>query len=324
MTPNTATEQPGGKNPGITIIIPVYNEEKIIGSLLDTLQTLRKEWDFPSELIVVDDGSDDGTADILEQQNDIYIITIDTNRGYGAALKTGIRNASYSIICITDGDGTYPSERISELRKRLIDENSDMVVGARTGKNVKIPNVRRPAKWFIGKLASYIASRHIPDINSGLRIFRREDSLTFYGLYPDGFSFTTSITLAFLTNGYQVDYISIDYHGRVGKSKIRPVKDTLNFIMLIFRIGLYFGPLKIFIPISVFLFTLGIAWGIFTKLHYGMIADISTLTLLIASLQITMIGLLAELVNKRSTISQGARNVRGRSNREAIGDRDSD
>jgi glycosyltransferase involved in cell wall biosynthesis len=221
------------------------------------------------------------------------------NRGYGAALKTGIRHAKGDWVCITDADGTYPNERIPELVERVITGDFDMVVGARTGENVAIPLRRRPAKWVIGKLANFVAGEPIPDLNSGLRIFDRAAALRFFGILPDGFSFTTTITLGMLTNGYLIDYMPIDYHARVGSSKIRPIQDTLNFVQLVVRIALYFKPLKVFVPFSMALFLLALVWAVFSKVALGRLADVTTLVIAMTAIQVFMLGMLAELINQR-------------------------
>lgn len=174
-----------------------------------------------------------------------------------------------------------------------------MVVGARTGENVAIPLVRRPAKWAIGRLANYVAGEKIPDLNSGLRVFRREIALRMFGLLPNAFSFTTTITLAMLTNNYLVNYVPIDYFARVGQSKIRPVQDTLNFVQLVWRIALYFAPLKLFLPLSGLLLLLAVGWALFTLLVLDQLADVSTLVIVMTAFQVAVIGMLAELINKR-------------------------
>ena len=174
-----------------------------------------------------------------------------------------------------------------------------MVVGSRNGENVKIPLIRKPAKWFIGKLANYITGQKIPDINSGLRIFKKKAFLPFKNIIPDGFSFTTTITLGMLSSGYKVKFIPIDYFHRDGKSKIKPIRDTINFIKLILKIGLYFAPLKIFMPISTLIFLLGIFFAIFTKYFLGELADVSSLVIILTSFHIAALALLAELINHR-------------------------
>lgn len=283
----------------VTIVIPAYNEEGAIAEVLAHLVQVMDASGLVHEIIVVDDGSDDRTAELAQEVTCVKVIEHPRNRGYGAALKTGIRHAQHPFICITDADGTYPNERIPELVGRLVKERYDMVVGARVGQNVNIPLLRRPAKWGIRQLGNYVAGQRIPDLNSGLRVFRRDVALRFNGMLPNAFSFTTTITLALLANHYLVEYVPIDYHARVGKSKIRPVQDTLNFTQLVWRIALYFAPLKLFLPLSAFLFLLAIGWALFTMLALGRLADVSTLVIVMTAFQIGVIGLLAELINKR-------------------------
>ncbi|MFC1879683.1 glycosyltransferase family 2 protein [Chloroflexota bacterium] len=284
---------------GISFIIPAYNEEGGIGRVLLELIQLAPEIETQSEIIVIDDGSTDRTADEVRAYPAVNLLQHYSNRGYGAAIKTGIRRARYDLVCITDGDGTYPSGYISELIKHQVEMDCDMVVGARTGGNVSIPLIRQPAKWAVGKLANLVANTHIPDINSGLRLFRRSIALQFFGILPDGFSFTTTITLGMLTNGYNVEFIPIDYFSRIGKSKIRPIRDTLNFFQLILRIALFFAPLRLFLPISGIVFLIGALWGLYSYFVLGLLADVSTIVITMAALQIAAIGLLAELINKR-------------------------
>jgi glycosyltransferase involved in cell wall biosynthesis len=284
---------------GFSVVIPAYNEEHSIGPVLEQMIDTLAQSSWPCEIIVVDDGSRDQTSAMIKQYQDVTLITHPVNKGYGAALKTGIRRAHYNIVCITDADSTYPNERIFDLLERMRETNSDMVVGARTGAEVAIPLIRRPAKWAVGQLANFVCGQHIPDINSGFRLMRRDAVLPFWNLLPSGFSFTTTITLCMLTSNYLVEYVPVNYHARVGSSKIKPVRDTLNFIKLILRIALYFVPLKIFLPLSGILFVLAVTWGIFTNVVLGRLADVSTMVMIMASIQIAALGLLAELINHR-------------------------
>ena len=286
-------------NTGVSIIVPAYNEEQGIGPVLGELARVMEARSWAHEIIVIDDGSRDGTAAVAEAQPGVTVLRHRGNRGYGAALKTGIRHAGHEVVCITDADGTYPNECIPDLVERLLRDGADMVVGARVGERVAIPLMRRPAKWMIGRLATLVAGEQIPDINSGLRAFKRAAALRFFGLLPDGFSFTTTLTLGMLTNGYLVDYVPIDYHPRVGRSKIRPIRDTLRFMGLIARMALYFAPLKVFLPFSGLVFLLALGWALFSKLVLGRLADVSTLVIGMTGVQVAVIGLLAELINHR-------------------------
>jgi glycosyltransferase involved in cell wall biosynthesis len=211
------------------------------------------------------------------------------NRGYGAGLKLGIRHAQYGYILITDADGTYPVEAIPKMLASA--ERHAMVVGARTGTTVQIPLIRRPAKAFIRWLASYLSGQHIPDINSGLRLMRKDLVERYEHLLPDGFSFTTTITLASICNGYAVEYQSIDYHARLGESKIR-ARHAYDFTLLVLRVIVYFNPLKIFLPLGAFLATVGLS-----KLAYDIWKDnLSETTLLglLGAMLVWSVGMLAD------------------------------
>lgn len=284
---------------GISIVIPAYNEEHGIGPVLAQLQTLMEQQPRPYEIIVVDDGSQDNTGAVIQQQAGITLVRHSVNKGYGAALKTGIRHARYPLVCITDADGTYPNERIFDLTALLEANQSDMVVGARTGDQVAIPLVRRPAKWCIAQLANFVGGQPIPDINSGFRVFRRDVARHFFNVLPNGFSFTTTITLSLMTSNYLVDYVSINYYARTGSSKIKPIRDTLTFVQLILRIGLYFVPLKIFLPLSGILLVLAVVWGLFSSLVLRQLADVSTIVIAMTGVQVAIFGLLAELIHHR-------------------------
>lgn len=283
---------------GLSIVIPAYNEAESVGKVIQDLLTTLKETKWPFEILVVDDGSSDDTRWQAEAAGAKVLWHV-ANRGYGAALKTGIRHAKYSLTCITDADGTYPNERIPELVQNLVESDSGMVVGSRTGAKVAIPLARRPVKWAIGRLASMAAGQAIPDLNSGLRVFRHSTAMRFISLFPDGFSFTATITLALLCNGYLVQYVPINYYSRTGHSKFRPIQDTFNFVGLVFRIALYFAPLKIFMPLSGLLLLLAIAWAIISKIMFGLLADVSTMVIMMASVQVAVVGLLAELISRR-------------------------
>ncbi len=284
---------------GVSIVIPAYNEQDGIDIVMKQLADIRGDKGRPFEIVVVDDGSQDQTAVVAEKYEGVRVLRHTRNRGYGAALKTGVRHSRYDLIVITDADGTYPNERIPELVETIHERNLDMVVAARVGENVSIPFLRRPAKWILGRLATFVADAPIPDLNSGLRIFRRSAIMTFFGMLPDGFSFTTTITLAMLTNGYLVDYLPIDYHERVGSSKIRPIRDTFNFLQLVLRIALYFAPLKIFLPLSGVIMLVGLAWAATSAIVLGRLADASTAVIMMSAVQIGVLGLLAELMNRR-------------------------
>ncbi len=278
----------------ISIIIPIFNESEAVKDTIERIQKLHLK-DF--EIIAVNDGSTDNTLKILKSINGIKILDIPYNIGYGASIKRGMSHAKGEWITITDADGTYPIEKIPALLEDI--PYYDMVVGSRTGKNVSIPFFRRPAKWIIGKLANFMIGRKIPDINSGLRVFDKAKAMEFMTLYPSGFSFTTTITLAFMTKDYTVKYIPIDYFKRKGKSTIRPLRDFVGFITLIFRIIMYFKPLKFFLTPAIVLIMAGIIHGLYEviKLPTGL-GDLPVL-LLIIGIQTMLMGFLADSLSKK-------------------------
>lgn len=289
------------KKVNCTVIVPVYNEKNGIKDTIDDLVAIREKSGFKIDIIAVNDGSNDGTGEVLDgfSSKDITVIHHPRNMGYGAAIKTGIRSCGSSYVAITDADGTYPNKRILEFFGRAEREKLDMVVGSRTGKNVNIQMIRRPAKWILNMLANYLLSRKIPDLNSGLRVMKREVVEKFVAILPNGFSLTTTITLALLTNEYKVVFIPIEYSRRIGASKIRPIRDTLTFVQLIVRTTLYFNPLKIFFPFSLLLVLLGI-FIIFTSWYFtGKIMDVTFGICLISAVIAISIGMLADLINKR-------------------------
>ena len=291
-------EQPAAAAPvtGLTVVIPAYNEEAGIVDVIHWIRSALDSSDLAYEVLVVDDGSEDRTFE-LAQSTGARVLRHHANRGYGEALKTGIRRATHEWIAIIDADGSYPADQIPPLARGLT--QADMVVGARTKAGAAIPLIRRPAKKLLTWLASYLTDSPIPDLNSGLRIFRRSLALEFLHIFPSGFSFTTTITMAALNNGYIVNFVPIDYLPRKGRSKIRPIRDTLNFLILILRMTLLFKPLKVFLPLSIgSAFLAAFTWG-FGVLALGRLFDNLILYFAECAVILFAVGLLAELINIR-------------------------
>jgi glycosyltransferase involved in cell wall biosynthesis len=236
-------------NDPFSILIPAYNEAGCIATVIRELRRILQNQTF--EVIVIDDGSSDGTAKIALAEG-VRVLQHKCNRGYGASLKTGILAAQNDCILIMDADGTYPAESIPEIINTL--QESDMVVGMRAKENMALS--RKPAKWILRHLAQHITTQKIPDLNSGMRAFRRKLVMRYFGVVSDRFSFTTTLTVALLSDNYVVTYLPIEYHQRVGKSKIVPW-DFINFMILILRLSMLFNPLKIFMPIAIFCFFSG-------------------------------------------------------------------
>jgi len=279
----------------VSVIIPAFNEEGGVADVVKQIRQVLTRARVKHEILVVDDGSKDRTA-VRARQAGALVISMGENRGYGASIKAGMRQAKYPLIAITDADGTYPSAELPALIQMT--QTSDMAVGARTKPGAAIPSLRRFPKWLLGKWANYLADRKIPDLNSGLRVFRKTIALRYEGLFPNGFSFTTTITLALECHGYIVQYRPIDYAPRVGKSKIRPIQDTINFFSLVLRVVMYFKPLKIFIPLSGIIFA-GALLSVLNAYFHGAGLPSSTSFVLVAGVQVAALGLLADLLVKR-------------------------
>jgi len=290
---------------GVTIVVPAFDEERGIEGVVQRLLAL--ELGRPTELVVVDDGSRDGTAAKLDalaaREPRIRALRHPRNLGYGAALKTGIARAMHDIVVITDADGTYPEDRIVDLLA-AVDDGADMAVGARTGADVHIPLIRKPAKAVLRWIAAYLASTPIPDLNSGMRAMRKDLVLRYKSVLPQGFSFTTTITLASLTNGHRVDYVPIDYAAREGRSKIKPIRDTLGFLALILRTVLYFNPLRIFYPVALvvgLVFLVSLVYDLFVVAGHPDLGD-KTVLLFVAFVQVLSLGLVADLIDKKARL----------------------
>ena len=276
----------------LSIVIPAYNEE---GAVRQTIEDVRAEMDatgVPYEIIVIDDGSSDRTMEIA-QSTGVIVDTNQVNTGYGASLKRGIRQAQYDYVAIIDADGTYPARYLPPMLKLC--RTQDMVVGDRGAAMKNVPLIRRPAKWMLNKLASFLAERRLSDLNSGLRVFRKSELMPFIPLLPQKFSFTTTITLCMSCNAKRMIYTPIVYGKRVGKSKIRPM-DFVNFIILVLRVIVLFNPLRIFIPLGLALMALGVA-----KLVYDIvIGNLSETTIFafLAAIMIWSLGLIADMISR--------------------------
>ncbi len=283
---------------GLSVLIPAFNEEAVIAETIGQVHDAIRPLGVPYEVIVISDGSRDRTAD-RARECDCTVLAFPNNRGYGASLKSGILASKHGYVAITDADGTYPIADLARLAREH--EGYDMVVGARTGQHVKIPFIRRPAKWFVNQLANYLSGYKIPDLNSGLRIFKRELADRFFPLFPEGFSFTTTITVSSLTNGYMVKFIPINYFKRVGTSSISPLRDFFGFIFLVIRLVTYFKPLNVFIPPALLLFLVGFIKAIGDLIRTNAFGVGSSLAML-TGIQLAFLGLLADLILRRTKL----------------------
>ena len=289
-----------------SIIIPCYNEKHAIRDTIEWILSVIRDSKLKNvEIIAVNDGSTDGCEQVLNaltkehHSDDLLVVHHKRNQGYGAALKTGIRRSQSDYICITDADGTYPNDRIPDLIEQISSKDLDMVVGARIGPNVEYSKIRSIPKMILVPWVSFLCGTDVPDMNSGLRIFRRDRSLDFLKLLPDGFSFTTTITICLLRNRYAVEFTPISYARRIGKSHIKPIQDTLRFTQLILRTGMYFAPLRLLSPLIVTLATLFSISSLYDLTILNNLTD-KTVLLGFASLNVFMFALLADMIDKRS------------------------
>ena len=300
----------------ISVIIPAYNEEAAVGGQIVSIREVLRAQGIEHEIIIVDDGSIDATAEIAVEAG-ARVLRKPENQGYGAAIKTGILAAKHDTLVIIDADGTYPADQIPDLVRKL--DAADMVVGARIGENVHIPWVRRPAKWLLGLMAKRLSGQTIPDLNSGLRTFRRDCVTQYFSILSNKFSFTTTVTLALLADDYRVVYHPINYYERVGRSKIRP-RNFIDFAILVLRMAMLFQPLKIFAPLAFLCILLGAlkaiadlatvlsrapVWDL--SLFQHPMLSVSAVLLLLVGLQILLIGMMADGVLRR--IGQGNRDL---------------
>jgi len=282
----------------ISIVIPVYNEEAAIAADLDTIRETMDTAGYAYEIIVVNDGSTDRTAEIVASGPWVRVVAHPQNRGTGAARTSGMRAASGQVIVMTDGDGTYPNRDIPRMLQEL--EEADMVIGARTKEEGTLRILRTPAKQFIRRLACFLTETEIPDLNSGMRAFRRDIALRYLNILPNTHSWVSTITIAFLSDGYSVHFLPIDYYKRVGKSTFHPLRDTYNYLALVVRTVMYFYPLKVFLPLSLGLLTFGGLKLVRDLIVFNWHVATSTVLILLTAVQIGAIGLLADLIVRRN------------------------
>jgi glycosyltransferase involved in cell wall biosynthesis len=283
----------------LTVLLPAYNEEDAIQQVLEEIVDALSAEPIRYEIVVVDDASTDRTAQRAEQfarscwTCPVRVVRCAENRGAGAARKVGIRQARGELVVMLDADGSYPADAIPELVAHF--PGYDQVNGARTSEQGTLPWLRRPAKWLIRKLACYLTGHKIPDLNTGLKAFKRRTMLEWLWVVPDGFSCVTTMTLAFLTNGYAVKYVPVTYRRRIGKSKFHPIKDTLSYLATVLRMVLYFRPLKVFLPLSGVMIGGGLLKSVFSFLFTGSMQE-SDIVIMVAGFMTCMLGLLAEVI----------------------------
>lgn len=282
----------------VTVVLPAYNEEPAIGKVIDDIHRAMKDTQYRYEILVVDDLSDDRTVEIALSKNARVVKRV-FRGGSGASRRTGILAAEGEIIVMLDADGTYEASDIPKMLAFFPDY--DQVNGARTSEQGTLKLLRAPAKWFIRKLACYLTHVNIPDLNTGLKAFKKSIMKKYLWVLPDGFSCVTTMTLAFLANGYAVKYIPTEYHPRIGQSKFHPVKDTYAYIHTVIRMVMYFKPLSVFMPVSGLLVLLGIIKSLLSLAYTSTLQE-SDIIIFMVAVMTASIGLLADLIvayNKR-------------------------
>jgi glycosyltransferase involved in cell wall biosynthesis len=277
-------------NKEASVIIPAYNEETGLGPLLEKMQNegLTEKY----EIIVIDDGSTDKTAEIT-RSFPVKLIRHGVNKGYGASLKTGIRHATCEKVMMLDSDGQHDPAYLNTILSML--DEADMVIGERNNVSFQVGS-RKSGKWIIRKTGEFLVDQKLPDYNSGLRGFRRDLILNFLHIMPNGFSFSTTSTLAFLKEGYTIGTFPIYVSERVGRSSnVKFLKDGSKTLLLLFRIIMLFNPLKVFFPASVICALIGILWGMAGYFVYFRVPN-SSIILLTLGMFLFFFGLLADQI----------------------------
>lgn len=272
----------------VSLVLPAKNEAGAIGETISKIHALN----IATEIIVVNDGSTDTTKEVSEQAG-AKVISHPYSKGNGAAIKTGARNATGEVIIFMDADGQHDPQDIPRLLAK-IEEGYDLVVGARQ-KGSQASVGRGIANKLYNNLASYMSEHTVEDLTSGFRAVRAEKFREFIYLLPNGFSYPTTSTMAFFRAGYSVTYVPIHAAKRIGKSHIHPLKDSLRFFLIIFKIATLYSPLKMFLPFAIILFILATGWYGYTLYEFKRFTNMSAL-LYTGSIMIFLMGLTSEQI----------------------------
>jgi glycosyltransferase involved in cell wall biosynthesis len=278
----------------LSVVLPCFEEEEAVGPVVAEVREALARWPGTYEIVVVDDASRDRTAELAEAAG-ARVVRRPENGGSGAARKTGIRAARGRLVAMLDADGTYVPAHLPELLSHL--PLYDQVNGARVREAGTLRALRVPAKWAIRKLAEWISGKRIPDLNTGMKVFKKDVMERYLWVLPEGFSCVTSMTLAFLCNGHPVRYVPVEYRRRIGRSKFHPLKDSARYLTTVFRMIMYFRPLRIFGPVSLLLGVAAVAKGFWDwRFSAHRTLQESDIILATASLMTLVVGLLADLI----------------------------
>ncbi len=296
-----ADPRESGPPPDVTVVLPAFNEQDHVRAEIARICAALDASEFSYELLAIDDASTDQTLAVLQAAQaefpQLIVLPFRRNGGSGTARRIGTNTASGEFVVWTDADLTYPNERIPELVRILRhDPSYDQVVGARTTEEGTHKFLRVPAKWLIRRVAEILTNQKIPDLNSGLRAFRREVALPYLRLLPPGFSCVTTITLAFLQNQHDIKYVDIDYAKRAGVSKFHFVRDAYRYILQVVRMVMYFDPLKVLMPPALWLLVIGFAKGLVDMVRRPFYFPANTVLLVVSGLVIGSLALLSDLV----------------------------
>lgn len=278
----------------LTVLLPSFNEQEAITPVIQEIRQALRDWQGTWEILVVDDASSDQTAQRARDEG-VRVIKRPENGGSGASRKTGTRAARGKLVAMLDADGTYVPSYLPQILGYFPDY--DQVNGARTSEQGTLRALRFGAKLLIRKLAEWISGKRIPDLNTGMKVYKRDLMLRYLWCMPDGFSCVTSMSLAFLCNGHPVKYVDVDYRKRIGDSKFHPVKDAAKYASTVVRIIMYFRPLRVFVPLSLMLLGGALGVGIIRSVVRGRLALAETeVIFFVTSLMVLVIGLLADLI----------------------------
>lgn len=284
----------------VTVLVPAYNEASAIAA---TIERVRAAFDAsscgPVEILVLDDGSTDGTAEHARAAG-ATVVSHPVNLGQGAAIKTGIGRARGTYIALIDGDGSYPAGDMPRLVQLALDAGYEQVIGDRQGEAGSLAPLRAVVKRMLRAFAAFLSGQAVGDLNSGMRVVEREAALRYAPLIPDGFSNSTTLTLATLSHRGRIAFVPIAYSRREGKSKFRPVGDTYNMALAIVRMVVYVDPLRVLLPPAVVLVLAGLAKAIADAARYDWHITASAVLLVMAGVQIGVLALIADLIVRRT------------------------
>jgi glycosyltransferase involved in cell wall biosynthesis len=286
-------------DPLVTVLIPAYNEEGAIAATIERVRLALDTSGCDAELLVIDDGSSDSTAE-RARATGATVVTHPVNLGQGAAIKTGIGRALGCYVALIDGDGSYPAEDLPRLVQLASDTGYEQVIGDRQGEAGSLAPLRALVKRMLRAFAAFLSGQAVGDLNSGMRVIERTAAQRYAPLLPDGFSNSTTLTLATLSHRGRIAFVPIAYSRREGKSKFRPVGDTYNMLLAIVRMVIYVDPMRVLLPPAMLLVAGGVAKAIADAARYDWHITASAVLLVMTGVQIGVLALIADLIVRRT------------------------